>query len=86
VAERTEMTRVERAIDECRQVAVALAKMGRPATVTEIVAASGLPREMVVRRLRGANMDPLSAYRYFRFDRLAKTWSLTTGGVALAKV
>ena len=73
------------ALSELRAVAYTIAGLGGGATITEIVIASSLSRDVVLRRLRGGLvMSPGYTTPYFSHDRKTSTWGLTSTGQAAA--
>lgn len=82
------MTASESAIAEIRAVVLALAKLNRPASIADIVAASNLDRRVVVRRLRSAPHTGLFRVNYpahFVRDSVTGLWRLTAAGIYMAE-
>ena len=73
------------ALSELRAVACAIADLGGGATITEIVTASSLSRDVVLRRLRGGLVMSLGCSNsYFSHNRTTSMWGLTSTGLAAA--
>lgn len=85
------MTPQELAVADVRRLAVALLALGGSGTVDEITAASGMPRNVVVRRLAAGGL-PGGAQRAFSCERQPvrsrkappSVWRLTGHGKELA--
>ena len=74
------------ALSEIRVIASAILDLGRSSTPAEIAKASGLPQNVVIRRLRSSMLVTSGlAPRRFVHDRNSNTWGLTAAGLAEVK-
>jgi len=77
------------ALDQCREVARAMVKLGRSGTIIEISQHTALDYYTVKRRLLACSTGhPLASSgfgRLYEYDKASKTWGLTDKGRELAK-